>query len=225
MAPTEPEAGVPEPRRRVGLFGGSFDPVHAGHLHAARAARDRFGLDRVVFVPAGRSPFKAGREPAPAQDRLRMLELAIAPERGFEVSRIELDRPGPSYTLDTLRALPAALGEREACELYLILGSDQLAGLPGWRGVREILALAQPIVVHRAGDPEASFEALRRALGPELAARVERGYLRLPPVEASSTGLREALAQALPQLGAAGLALPAAVLEHIRARGLYGARR
>jgi nicotinate-nucleotide adenylyltransferase len=221
MAPTSALDPSDTARRRIGLFGGSFDPVHFGHLHAARAARERFGLDRVVFVPAAQSPYKPGRAPAPAADRLRMVELAIAGERGFEASDLELRRPGPSYTIDTVRALPSALGEPEACEIYLVMGSDNLPGLAGWRDVRALLARVQPVVVHREGEPEARFEALRRELGDELGAKVERGYLRLPPVESSSTDLRAAL----PGLAGDAPLVPPAVLAYIRARGLYGARR
>jgi len=206
--------------RRIGLFGGSFDPIHAGHLHAARAARDRFELDRVVFVPAWRSPYKPGRTPAPGADRLRLVEIAIAGERGFEALDLELARGGPSFTIDTVRELPRALGEPADCAIYLVLGSDNLPGLAGWREARALLERVQPIVVHRDGDPEALIDGLEADLGPELARKVERGYLRLAPFVASSTDARAALAGA----GGAETVIPAAVLAEIRERGLYGTR-
>lgn len=227
MAPphVSPEAAPgrsPEPAaaRRIGLFGGTFDPVHAGHLHAARAARDAFALDRLVFVPAARSPFKPGQAPASGADRLAMLALAIRGERGFETSDLELARGGASYTIDTVRALPKALGEREDCALYLVVGSDVLPGLGGWRSARELLERVQPVVVHRDGEPDALLDEIERELGPDLAAKVRRGYLHLPPLVASSTDLRAALG------GTAGgeALVPADVLAYIRARGLYGAR-
>jgi nicotinate-nucleotide adenylyltransferase len=212
---------APPPRagRRIGLFGGTFDPIHAGHLHAARAARDARGLDRLVFVPAWRSPYKPGRTPAPAADRLRMVALAIAGERGFEVSDVELVRGGPSYTIDTVRALPRLLGEEEDVALVLVVGSDVLPGLAGWREARALLERVEPLIVHRDGDPAASLAGIERALGPDLAAKVARGYLRLPPCEASSTDVRAELADR----GAAAV-LPAAVAAYIRARGLYAQR-
>ncbi len=217
QAPHDP----PGRPRRIGLFGGSFDPIHAGHLHAARAARDSFQLDRVVFVPASRSPFKAGHVPAPGPDRLRMVEIAIAGEKGFEVSDLELARGGPSFTIDTVRALPAAIGERPDVALFLVLGSDNLAQLGEWREARALLERVQPVVVHRDGQPDAALEGVRRALGDALADKVERGYVRLPPVDVSSTDLRDELG-----LGVAREhEIPRAVLEYIRARGLYGARR
>ena len=207
--------------RRIGLFGGSFDPIHAGHLHAARAARDRFQLDRVVFVPASRSPFKGGHVPAPGPDRLRMVELAIAGERAFEASDLELARGGPSFTIDTVRGLPAALGERPDVAIYLVMGSDNLAQLGEWREARALLERVQPIVVHRDGEPDAALEGVRRALGDELADKVRRGYVHQPPVEVSSTDLRGELA-----VGAAHEhEIPRAVLAYIREHGLYGARR
>ncbi len=222
MPPPRPAAREPAvPRRRIGLFGGSFDPIHRGHLHAARAARDRFDLDRVVFVPAAQSPFKPGTVPAPDADRLAMVELAIAGERAFEASDLELRRGGRSFTIDTVRALPAALGEPEDCAIHLILGSDNLPGLPGWRGARELLERVQPVVVHRAGQPDALLDGVRAEFGDAIAEKLRAGYLRLPPVEASSTDVRERLARA----GAPDVDLPPRVMEYVRARGLYGTRR
>jgi nicotinate-nucleotide adenylyltransferase len=103
---------IPDPGGavRLGLFGGSFDPIHAGHLHAARAAREAFDLSRIVFVPARQSPYKPDRQLAPGSDRMEMVRLAIRGEPGFEVNALELARTGPSFTIDTVRALPAALG-------------------------------------------------------------------------------------------------------------------
>src|SRR5262245_28410661 len=102
----------PAPPRgvRLGLFGGSFDPVHVGHLHAARAARKAFDLERIGFVPARQSPYKPDRRLASGADRMEMIHLAIRGEPGFEALDLELERSGPSYTIDTVRALPAALG-------------------------------------------------------------------------------------------------------------------
>src|SRR5215468_8846275 len=97
--------------RRLGLFGGSFDPPHEGHLHVARAARGRFGLDRVVFVPAAEPPHKPGRELAPGADRMAMLRLLLEGEPRCETCGLELVRGGRSFTIDTVRALPSALGE------------------------------------------------------------------------------------------------------------------
>ena len=105
---------------RIGIFGGTFDPVHNVHLRMARAARDRAGLDRVLFVVAATPPHKRGDVVASAEDRLAMVRAAIAGEDGFEASRIEMDRPGPSYTVDTVRALAETHPD---ARLYLIIGN------------------------------------------------------------------------------------------------------
>jgi len=221
----EPSPGVsaavahPGRARRLGLYGGSFDPVHAGHLHVARAAHAARALERVLFVPAARPPHKPGRELAPAEHRLAMLEIALAHEPAFALDARELSRPGPSYTIDTLRAIEAEQGGPQAVELYLILGSDNLAGLAGWRALAELLRRAQPVVVPRAGDPPGLPARLRRALGPELCERLERGFLSCAPVEVAACELRAALACGEDP----GPALPPGVLEYVRAHGLYRA--
>jgi len=211
-------------KARLGLFGGSFDPVHVGHLHAARAAKEAFGLSRIIFVPARQSPFKPGRELAPGGDRMEMLRLAIRGIPGFEVNDLELRRTGPSFTIDTVRALPAALGLPEDVSIHLILGSDVLDGLAGWREARALLERVQPVVVHRQGasgdKDEEHLEEIQRQLGPALASKVRAGYLRLPPVPASATDVRARL----PGLAAEVPDLPPEVLAYIRGRGLYGAR-
>jgi len=211
----------PQPAARVGLFGGSFDPVHAGHLHAAHAALDAFALDRVVFVPARLPPHKPGRRLASGADRLAMLHLAIQGEPRFLVDGLELDRAGPSFTIDTVRALPAVLGERDDVPIYLILGSDNVEGLVSWRDAAALLERVQPVIVHREGEPRAAIEAVERALGPAAAAKLRAGYLDLPPVPVSSTGIRARIAGASGP--AAELELPPAVLAYIRRHGLYGA--
>lgn len=180
---------------RLGVFGGSFDPVHLGHLHAARVAREARALDRVLFVPARRSPFKQAQRTAPGEARAELLELALAGEPDFVVDRRELARPGPSYTVDTLRGLAA---EFAGARLFLILGGDNLAGLPDWRDVDEILALAAPLVVRRGGprdfDALPECASLRARLAPERFDALRDGYLALPPFPCSSTELRERLA-------------------------------
>lgn len=180
---------------RLGVFGGSFDPVHLGHLHAARVARAARDLDRVSFVPARRSPFKQDRRTAPGAARAELLELALADEPDFVVDRRELSRPGPSYTVDTLREVAADFA---GARLYLILGGDNLAGLPDWRDVDEVLDLAAPLVVRRGGpsdfDELPECASLRERLAPRRYDALRDGYLALPPFPCSSTELRERLA-------------------------------
>jgi nicotinate-nucleotide adenylyltransferase len=203
--------------RKLGVYGGSFDPVHAGHLHVARVARARCGVEHVVFVPAAVPPHKQQRVLASAQDRVRMLEIAIASEPAWSISTLELERPGPSYTVDTLRALPARLGLASDVELCFLFGWDNLRGLERWRDADAVLELAQPIVVWREGTDERVFDTLRRALKPESFERLLRGLVREPPAPESSTEVRDRLLRGEDPSDA----LPPGVLEYICARGIY----
>ena len=206
---------------RIGVYGGSFDPVHVGHLVAAECCREQAGLDRVIFVPAAVPPHKRDRSLAPAEDRLAMLRLATGGHDGFAVSTIELDRGGVSWTVDTLAALAA---EFPAADLRLILGPDALVDLPTWREPGRILELAPPLAVERetlddvaalAGDAE-----LARLLGPERVARLVADRVRMPAIGIRASGVRERVA--------AGRSIrylvPRAVEAYVRAHGLYHAR-
>jgi nicotinate-nucleotide adenylyltransferase len=133
----------------VGILGGTFDPIHHGHLAIAEEARESLGLETVVFVPAAESPFKTERATSPAADRVAMAEAAIAGNPAFDVSRMEIERPAPSWTVDTLEEL-AELGHGPA-SLWLILSSEALAGLPRWRDPGRIIDLARIAVVPRGG--------------------------------------------------------------------------
>lgn len=134
---------------RTGILGGSFDPIHHGHLILARAAKEELGLDRVLFVPANKSPHKTDTKPATAEDRLDMVRLAIGGEDGFEASDLELRRPAPSYTVDTIRELKKLHpGE----EFVLLIGADNVAEFDTWREPGEIRRLAQVAVLDRAGN-------------------------------------------------------------------------
>jgi len=168
---------------RLGLFGGSFDPPHQAHLALARAALAQLGLDSLLWLPAGR-PWQKARELAPDADRLAMLRLLVAGEPRFAIDERELQRAGPSYTIDTLRELRS---ERPQARLFLVLGQDQLAGLPSWRDWTELLEEATLAVAGRADELVAP--------PPEVAARAPRlERLEMPPMAASSTAIRAHLA-------------------------------
>jgi len=137
------------PSRTVGLFGGSFDPPHLAHLALARTALEALALDRLVWMPAARSPHKSGQALASAADRVAMLRLLTADEPRFAVDERELHRPGPSYTVDTLRALHA---EDPAADWWLVIGQDQYARFDTWHDWRGILALAGLAVAARGGQ-------------------------------------------------------------------------
>jgi len=173
---------------RLGVLGGSFDPPHLGHLHAARRARGAFALEHVVFVPAARPPHKPERVLASASARLEMLALLLEGEPDVSTWSVELERSGPSYTVDTLRELRARVPA--ATRLYLVLGEDHLAGFARWREVEEIVRLAQPIVVHRAGGADAG----EAELSDFARTRLDLGRLAGGAFDAASTALRAELA-------------------------------
>ena len=191
-------------------MGGTFDPIHIGHLAIAEEARVRLSLDEVLFVPARVSPLKLGNTHATGDDRYRMVELAIADNASFRVSRMELDRQGPSYTVDTLEALHDAYG---SVEPYFVLGMDSLETLTHWRRPDDIVRLARLVVVSRPGF-EVDWEALERAI-PGLSRAIEViDTLRL---DISSTELRERVRQGMP----IRYLVPAPVEAYIREHRLY----
>jgi len=160
--------------RRVGILGGTFDPIHYGHLVVAQQVCEALRLDRVLFIPAALPPHKLDEEIAPAADRAAMVELAIAANPGFAMSAIELQRAGPSYTVDTLAELvEEAARQRVARELYLILSSEALAGLGRWHEPERLLRLARLAVVQRPGAPLPDMAQLGDML-PGGAASVDR---------------------------------------------------
>ncbi|MGH8048526.1 MAG: nicotinate-nucleotide adenylyltransferase [Chthoniobacterales bacterium] len=145
---------------RVGLFGGSFDPIHVGHLILARDAKEQLGLERVIFIPAAISPHKLHREPAPAEARLEMVRAAVEGEPGFEVEDCEIGREGPSFTIDTVRLL---LERRPGDEFFYFIGEDNLEMLHTWREIDELKRLVQFVVLAReAADRECEFPRVCR---------------------------------------------------------------
>ena len=167
---------------RLAIFGGSFDPPHVGHLLAAEDAVDQLSLDRVLLVPTATQPLKVGRAVATAEQRLAMTRLLVDGDPRFEVSAVEVDRSGLSFTVDTLTHFAAAY---PAAELFLLLGTDVLATFAQWREPERVLAMARPVVLERADDGEPS-------LSPGLDAR-GTAILRLSTrrVDVSSTEIRE----------------------------------
>jgi nicotinate-nucleotide adenylyltransferase len=158
----------------VGLFGGSFDPVHHGHLLVGRVAAETLGLETLRFVPAREQPFKRGRHEASPVHRAAMLDLAVAGASGFAVERAELERDGPSYTIDTLRGLRAREPE---VGLTLLLGADAAAELSSWREAAEIPRLATVVVFARAGVSVPPSPLIARTI-------------RVPAIEISATEIR-----------------------------------
>jgi len=203
---------------RIGVFGGSFDPVHVGHLLLAECCREQAGLDRVLFVPAATQPHKQDRRLAAPEHRVEMLRLATGGHPAFAVATLEIERGGLSYTVDTLAALAAAQPDAELC---LLLGPDALAGLPTWREPKRIAELATLVGVEREvldDLPAAATAAgLATLLGAERLAAVLESRVRMPAIGIRASDIRAAVA--------AGRSIryrtPRAVEAFIAAHGLY----
>ncbi len=170
---------------RLGIFGGTFDPVHYGHLLLAEQCREQCRLDQVWFLPAGVPPHKLERTIAAGKARAEMLELAVAGHDGFHVDRRELDRADPCYTVDTLASLHA---EDPTREIVFLLGADSLADFPTWREPRRIVELARLAVVNRGGAPLPDLGPLRPLLGAAIESRVE--IVTIPGLDLSSSEIR-----------------------------------
>jgi len=167
---------------KIGLFGGSFDPVHHGHLIVGQAAAEALGLDELRFVPAREQPFKLGQHAAPASDRAAMLELAVRGSPRLSVERLELERPGPSYTVDTLRALRT---REPGAAFTLLLGADAAEEIEAWHEARVLPDLARIVVFPRGEAPVPA--------SPLIAGAVE-----VPRVEISATEIRRRVRAGLP---------------------------
>ena len=189
---------------RLGLFGGAFNPIHNGHLAAARAARDALALDTLLFIPSGTPPLKGDAGLAPASDRLEMIRRAIAGEPGFDVCDLEVSREGKSYTVDTVRALKAAWPADT--EIIFLLGADCSGRLKRWKGIDELRQMVRFVILTRNGDSAAEAER-------------ELARVKTPAIDLSSTLLRERLAAG----GLVDEMTPPQVATYIAERGLYEA--
>ena len=199
---------------RLGIFGGTFDPVHYGHLLLAEQCREQCRLDRVWFVPAAVPPHKAERTLTPATKRIEMLKLAIAGHEAFEVSTLEIERGGLSYTLDTLLAIR---GQQPDAELFFLMGADSLRDLPTWWEPARICQLATPVVVCRRGAPEPNLGVLTPLVSAERLQEIRGCQVQMPVVEFSSTAIRQAVAAG----SSVRYQTSRAVEKYIETQGLY----
>jgi nicotinate-nucleotide adenylyltransferase len=199
---------------RLGLFGGSFDPVHTGHLVLADSCAGQAALDEVWFVPAARQPLKPSGPQVSDALRLAMLRLALADRPRFEVSELEIERGGVSYTVDTLAEVHAQLPE---AQLYFLMGADSLVEFLQWHRPEEICALATPLVVRRAGSPAPDLDIFGKLVSNERLDAIRHSQVEMPTVPISSSQIRQLIAAD----GDWKDLLPAAVAEYIRAEGLY----
>lgn len=201
---------------RAGVFGGTFDPIHLGHLAAARSIRTTLKLDKVIFMPAGQPWMKAGTVVSPVKDRVEMVRLAVARHKTFEISTAEADRPGPSYAVDTMETLRVRLGSRS--DLFFLLGSDALMDIAKWKKPERLIQLCRLVAFARPGCRLPGTEALEAAV-PGISGRVI--FVQVPQLDIGATDIRRRAAegQSLQRL------VPRAVERYILEHGLYGAAR
>lgn len=215
---------------RLGVLGGTFNPVHLGHLVLAESFREQLALDRVLFVPAALPPHKAPDELADARHRYAMVALAVAGHPAFAVSGVELDRPGPSYSVDTVEALA---GEWPGARLYFLMGSDTFLDLPTWRTPERLLAWATVAVGRRLGsafDPEApAARGVLRVLGrsewrrvpPAAPESLGPGEVALVDVHSVAVSARE-IRERLRRGESVRYLVPLAVADYVAQQRLYG---
>ena len=200
--------------KRIGILGGSFDPVHYGHLLLAESAREQCRLDEVWFMPAAVPPHKQSKKMAPAKARLEMLSLAIAGNDAFVVSTIEIDRGGVSYSFETLGEIKS---QQPDAELFFLMGGETLNDLPNWREPGRVCELAIPTVVRRAGSSEPKFDLLREFVSDDRLNQIRAIELEMPLITISGTDIRARIAnhRSIRYL------TPRAVEKYIQTNGLY----
>jgi nicotinate-nucleotide adenylyltransferase len=202
---------LPQPLR-IGIFGGTFDPIHFGHLMIAEECRFALDLDQVLFVPAGDPPHKKGLPITPSADRVAMIERAIAGNSAFAMSRIDVDRAGPSFTVDLLATLRAELGSDVA--LWFVMGADSLADLLAWRDPARIIELARIAATNRPDAPMPDPRGFEDRL-PGAIDRID--VVDVPALQIASSDLRRRVAAGQP----IRYQVPDSVWDYVVARGLY----
>ncbi len=200
----------------IGVLGGTFDPIHIGHLALAEEVRDRLELAEVRFVPAGQPYLKADTPILAAEHRVQMVRLAIAGKPYFSLSTMEIERAGPTYTVDTIADLKSQLGS--GAELYFILGWDNLEDLPKWHEPKRLISMCRLVAVPRVGCPVPDLNSLEKAV-PGLSERVV--MLDKPEIDISASVIRERIARRL----SIEHLVPEAVEKYIREQGLYKVKR
>jgi nicotinate-nucleotide adenylyltransferase len=195
---------------RLGIFGGSFDPVHNGHLELARCCQRQAALGEIWFTPTAIQPLKHAGPHATNKQRLEMLHLAIESEPSWRVCTLEIERGGFSYTVDTLRQIHTELPD---AELFFMIGADALRDVPQWKEPDEIFRLATPLVVHRAGQAPPNLATLK----PICPSDHQPELVDMPAMPESSSEIRRRIAAG----NAVDNIVPAAVSQYIRERGIY----
>jgi nicotinate-nucleotide adenylyltransferase len=205
--------------RKIALFGGTFDPVHLGHTAVAAAAAERIGVEKVVFIPAKRSPLKSFFPVASDKDRLAMISLAIAGNEKFVVNDYELKKPVPSYTLETVRHFQADYGG--TAQLYWLVGADSIYELSHWYGITELIDECNLCIMFRGGCEAPDFTEFRGIWGDARVEKLQSSIIRTPLIDISSTEIRNGLAAGRDVTNM----LAPQVADYIRKRGLYQSKR
>lgn len=199
----------------IALFGGTFDPIHHGHLIAARAVLEQIGFERVVFIPAPKPPHKVGRELTDASDRLHMARMAIEGEACFDVSDLEIRRSGLSYTILTVESYRQMVGPN--VPLAWIIGGDSLPELYTWYRISELIDSCRIVTAVRPGYDVPDLPSLRKTLSPEQINRLGRDMLATPAIDISATDIRRRVREGR----SIRYLVPEAVRDHIHRHGLY----
>ena len=199
---------------KLGVFGGSFDPIHYGHLLLAETCREQCQLDRVLLVPAAVPPHKQSREMTSARDRIEMVRLAIGGHEQLAVSTIEIDRGGICYSVDTLTTLAE---QHPGSRLFFLMGADSLNELPTWREPQRLCELAVPLVVYRVGSPAPDFSSISHLVTAERLNEIRKHQVEMPIIALSSTTIRQRVATGR----SIRYRTPRAVEKFIESQGLY----
>ena len=202
-------------KRKIALFGGTFDPIHLGHTTVAADAAKHIGAEKIIFIPAKRSPLKGFFPKASDNDRFAMIALAIADDKSFQLSDYELKKPEPSYTLDTVRQFQADYGSRTS--IYWLVGADSIDELSLWYGIVELIDECNLSAMYRAGCEPPYFARFEAIWGPERVEKLQRNIIQTPLIAMSSTEIRDRLAAG----GDVTNMLHPPVADYIRKHGLY----
>jgi len=203
---------------KIGILGGTFDPIHVGHLMIAETVRDEMGLDRVLFIPAATPPHKHGQAITAAEHRLEMVRLAVEGNRAFEACDVEVRRGGVSYSIETLKELKENMGA--GTRFFLIIGADSVRELATWKDIDELARLSEFVVAARPGFRIEDLLSRDFGLARETRASVLRHFVDAVRVDVSSTELRARFSDGK----VVRYMLPDAVERYIRAKGLYGTK-
>jgi nicotinate-nucleotide adenylyltransferase len=202
-------------KKKIALFGGTFDPIHLGHTAVAAAAAEHIGAEKIVFIPAKRSPLKDSFPEAGDGDRLAMIALAIADNEKFQLNDYELRKPEPSYTLETVRRFQADYGGKAL--IYWLIGADSIYELSRWYGIVELIDACILCVMFRAGCKPPDFAKFKDVWGAARVEKLQRNVIRTPLIDISSTEIRNRLAAGRDVTDM----LAPQVADYIRKHGLY----